>query len=173
MISLEQIILNGITEEVEKIIERVKEEEALANNTSAVNVLINVNRAIKAWMMNASDLVNIDDEKIEATIKKAKEEVTRAAKEEVGNEIANIVVQGKGNVTEKVAEYLANLKSQGIELDEVEQEEIHEERKDANKKLVRNLLSTPTSEYSSRKSERACQDSSGCGGGSTGCGGGC
>ncbi len=177
--SLEETILNGVAQEINKIIEDVREEESLSNDSSSIKILIKVNKRIDSWMTSARELINVDDSKIEATINQAKMELTRKAKEEAANEIAQIVVSGHGNVTERVAEYTDNLKKQGFYLDEEEKEhEVtnYESTPVRSKKLARDLINesryTRTSGSSPRSSAYDSGQSYGCSGGSSGCGGG-
>lgn len=174
--SLEEKILAEVTQEIETIIATVKEENKQANNTSAIDLLKKVNERVDAWYEGASYLFNADNSKIRETIERAKEAIIQDAKNEIATNIAAIVTDGKGNVTERINEYVRELKSLGIDLDN-NQKESQEAKPARNKTLARELLNnTPTSsKRSSSSSYRSYESTSydyGCSGGSSGCGGG-
>lgn len=137
-VSFEEKILNGVREEIEIIISRVKEEVSQTNDISAIELLIRVNNEISTWMEDAKDLINISSEKIAEIIDKTKEEVTLAAKNEVCAHIAGIVTDGKGNVPERINAYVNELEEQGLNLKN------NEEEPNRIKEVALDLLGTPT-----------------------------
>lgn len=174
--NFEEKILNEVTQEIETIIVKVKEEAGQANDISAINILKMVNKEIEKWCEETSHLLNNYNDKIQERIEQAKEDVTQAAKNEVAAYIAAIVTDGKGNVTERINNYVESLKEDGIDFDNNEEKNSRDTKPARNKALARELINhTPVMpkkrEY---KSYSSYEDDyrSGCSGGSGGCGGG-
>lgn len=181
--SFEEKILDGVIQEIEAIIAEVKEAEGQANNTSPIDILIKVNKKVEEWYDESSELLNLDSDKIEKAIERAKETITLEAKNKVASDIAEIVTDGKGNVTKRISDYTKELKKQGIDFNLEGEEEKKESSRNVSKERriamlhssLNRPLDTPAKKersYTSYRSyESECHDY-GCGGGSGGCGGG-
>lgn len=173
--SLEEKILSEVKQEIEAIIADVKEEAEETNNTSAINILIKVNKKVEAWCEEVSGLLNVDNDEIQEIIECAKETITLEAKNKVAADIAEIVIDGKGNVIEKISEYTNELKRKGIDFNLESKEEKKSHQKNLSLARKKNIFIPPeTPEIktrSYRSNEPDCSDY-GCSGGSSGCGGG-